>query len=166
MQNTSKVLRIDWAVWNISCGCQVIFLLLGGNACPVLTLHPIGILGEDDEDDLGEIERRLSEKHRESAGAASSPNSPSQAPSGHGTPQTGFTSPEPGAKDKDKDKEEKRRSIDPASAEEEKQDSEEVSALSEMMSSLVTNQFGETRYIGKFWSSVQLRNHVLVSILC
>lgn len=111
-----------------------------------------GILGDDDDDDLGEIEKRLSEKHRDSAGTASAPSSPSQAHSGRGTPQSALTSPEPGAKEKD----EKRRSIDPAAAEEEKKDEEEVSALSEMMCSLVTNQSGETRYIGQSLSQILL----------
>jgi hypothetical protein len=106
-------------------------------------------LGEDDgATDLGTLEKRLAEKNQQSRQASlstSNPTSPSQATSGHdgadSTPQSALTSPEPG---KDKDGE-NRKSITP-----EKQDEEEVEALSEMMCSLVTNNHGETRYIGVF----------------
>lgn len=76
----------------------------------------------------------------------SNPTSPSQVPSAaegaHSTPQSTLTSPEPG---KESHKDDKRKSITPA---EDNQEEEEVEALSEMMCSLVTNQCGETRYIG------------------
>lgn len=58
-----------------------------------------------------------------------------------------MTSPEP-TKDKEKEKEkdnEKRKSLEPEKG---KGEEEEVEALSEMMCSLVTNNSGETRYIG------------------
>ncbi|KAH8652373.1 fungal-specific transcription factor [Xylariales sp. PMI_506] len=104
-----------------------------------------GLLGEDDDmTDLATLEKRLAEKHgqnRQVAGLMSEPTSPSQATSGRDgsmTPQSALTSPEP-AKD-----EEKRR----ASSVHQERSEEEVEALSEMMCSLVTNQSGETRFIG------------------
>jgi len=111
---------------------------------------PAGLLDEDDNGatDLGTLEKKLAEKNRESRGvsqAISNPTSPSQATSGHdgneSTPQSALTSPEP-----HKDKEgEKRMSLTPDKREKEE---EEVEALSELMCSLVTNNCGETRYIG------------------
>jgi hypothetical protein len=107
-----------------------------------------GLLGKDDNGatDLGTLEKRLAEKNqqsRQASQAASNPTSPSQAASGQdgnaSTPQSSLTSPEP-SKDKDG---EKRKSVTP-----EKPEEEEVEALSELMCSLVTNQSGETRYIG------------------
>ncbi|KAJ0294810.1 hypothetical protein CBS470a_000316 [Colletotrichum nupharicola] len=114
-----------------------------------------GLLGEDDngETDLGTLEKRLAEKHQQSRQAsqvASNPTSPSQATSGQNenesTPQSAITSPEP-MKDSHKEPKEgeRRKSVHP---EEPEKSEEEVEALSEMMCSLVTNQSGETRYIG------------------
>ncbi|KAL0943993.1 fungal specific transcription factor domain-containing protein [Colletotrichum truncatum] len=111
-----------------------------------------GLLGEDDngETDLGTLEKRLAEKHqlsRQPSQVASNPTSPSQATSGQNenasTPHSAITSPEP-TKDSHKESKEseRRKSVDPERSE------EEVEALSEMMCSLVTNQSGETRYIG------------------
>jgi hypothetical protein len=122
-----------------------------------------GLLDEDD-DDLGALEKRLLERQEKSRQvsmpAASNPNSPSHSTSGPSaadggemTPQSSLTSP----------KDDKRKSATPApstapstapapaaNAEEtKKEDQEEVEALSELMCSLVTNNFGETRYIGK-----------------
>lgn len=108
------------------------------------------MLGEDDgATDLGTLEKKLAEKKQESRQASqaaqSTPTSPSQATSAHdgtaSTPRSSLTSPEP---PKDKDRDEKRKSIDDQRQEGE----EEVEALSEMMCSLVTNNSGETRYIG------------------
>ncbi|KAI0122808.1 fungal-specific transcription factor [Xylariales sp. AK1849] len=106
-----------------------------------------GILGEDDgATDLSTLEKRLAEKHQQSRQAsqvASNPTSPSQTTSGQdgtaSTPQSSLTSPEP-TRDDDK----RRNSSVPS----EKQSEGEVEALSDMMCSLVTNQSGETRYIG------------------
>ncbi|KAI8225350.1 Fusaridione A cluster transcription factor fsdR [Colletotrichum sp. SAR 10_99] len=114
-----------------------------------------GLLGEDDngETDLGTLEKRLAEKHQQSRQAsqvASNPTSPSQATSGQNenesTPQSAIASPEP-TKDSHKEPKEgeRRKSVHP---EEPEKSEEEVEALSEMMCSLVTNQSGETRYIG------------------
>jgi hypothetical protein len=100
------------------------------------------------------LERKLIEKHqqsRQASQAVSQPTSPSQAASGQdgtaSTPRSSLTSPEP-VKDKEHEYE-KRKSVPPAPQEEKRQDEEEVEALSEMMCSLVTNNSGETRYIGK-----------------
>ncbi|AEO62773.1 uncharacterized protein THITE_57956 [Thermothielavioides terrestris NRRL 8126] len=109
-----------------------------------------GLLSEDDDGatDLGTLEKKLAEKHqqsRQASQAASDPTSPSHPASGPdasgSTPHSSLATPEP-AKDG-----EKRRSATP---EKEHQDDEqeEVAELSEMMCSLVTNNYGETRYIG------------------
>ncbi|CAJ2507725.1 Uu.00g089110.m01.CDS01 [Anthostomella pinea] len=108
-----------------------------------------GLLGDDDEStDLATLERRLAEKNQQSRSAShvpqSNPTSPSQT-SGFqdgtvSTPRSSLTSPEP-AKDRDY-----RRDQSPNP--EGHGGEEEVSALSEMMCSLVTNNSGETRYIG------------------
>ena len=118
------------------------------NSATRLRLGP-GLLSEDDNGatDLGELEKKLAEKTRQaSMTTASNPTSPSQVPSAaegaHSTPQSALTSPEPG---RESHKDDKRKSITPA---EDSQEEEEVEALSEMMCSLVTNQCGETRYIG------------------
>ncbi|KAJ4403971.1 hypothetical protein N0V82_010572 [Gnomoniopsis sp. IMI 355080] len=113
-----------------------------------------GLLGEDDgATDLGTLEKKLAEKKQASRHASqvaqSNPTSPSQATSGHeeasSTPRSTLTSPEPPKdKDKDKDKDEQGKSMD----EQRPEGEEEVEALSEMMCSLVTNNSGETRYIG------------------
>jgi hypothetical protein len=109
------------------------------------------LLDEDDNGatDLGTLEKKLAEKHQQSRQAsqvASNPTSPSQATSGQdgnpSTPRSSLASPEP-AKDG-----EKRKSLTPEK--EKKGEEEEVAALSEMMCSLVTNNYGETRYIGRF----------------
>jgi len=116
-----------------------------------LLTHHAGLLGEDDNGatDLGTLEKKLAEKHQQSRQAsqvASNPTSPSQATSGQdgasSTPRSSLASPEP-----TKEQLDKRKSPSP----EEKKDDEEqeVAALSEMMCSLVTNNYGETRYIGK-----------------
>ena len=112
---------------------------------------PPGLLGDDDgATDLGTLEKKLAEKVEESRqasqAAASNPVSPSQATSGHdgsvSVPQSPLTSPEPSAKD------DKRKSL-PPDANSGGEAEEEVEALSEMMCSLVTNNCGETRYIGE-----------------
>lgn len=85
---------------------------------------------------------------RASQGPASNPTSPSQTsvadPNGS-TPKSTLASPEPQVKviEKNGDKSgDKRKSATPEKSE------EEVEALSDMMCSLVTNNCGETRYIG------------------
>ncbi|KAI1366584.1 N-terminal binuclear Zn cluster-containing protein [Xylaria arbuscula] len=110
-----------------------------------------GLLGEDDEaTDLATLEKRLMEKQHQSKHGSigsqashSNPTSPSQTTSGHdgldSAPQSALTSPEP-TKER-----EFGRDRSPSS---DLRNEEEVEALSEMMCSLVTNQEGETRYIG------------------
>ena len=111
----------------------------------------LGLLGEDDNGatDLGTLEKKLAEKHqqsRQASQAISNPTSPSQATSGQyghqSSPRSALTSPEP-LKDM-----EKRKSVTPEK--ENKGEEQEVAALSEMMCSLVTNNDGETRYIGGY----------------
>ncbi|KYK61473.1 binuclear Zn cluster-containing protein [Drechmeria coniospora] len=110
-----------------------------------------GLLSEDDNGatDLGELEKRLSEKSRHVSAATSAvPTSPSLAPSAQEapstlTPQSVLPSPRPVKESSHK--EDKRTSMSPA---DDSQGDEEVESLSEMMCSLVTNQCGETRYIG------------------
>ncbi|KAM0342263.1 hypothetical protein ACHAPU_009668 [Fusarium lateritium] len=120
---------------------------------------------DDEDDDLGALEKKLMERQQKSRQASmavgSGPNSPthsvpSAADGNVMTPQSSLTSPNSTAKD------DKRKSATPApsttpltapapTANGEEADSEdqvEVEALSEMMCSLVTNNFGETRYIG------------------
>ncbi|KAF5660714.1 Mut3p-like transcriptional activator [Fusarium heterosporum] len=120
----------------------------------------------DDEDgDLGALEKKLMERQQKSRQASmavvSGPNSPTHSvPSATDgnvmTPQSSLTSPNSTAKD------DKRKSTTPAPSttpltapapttngeEVNSEDQVEVEALSEMMCSLVTNNFGETRYIG------------------
>ncbi|KAI1325347.1 N-terminal binuclear Zn cluster-containing protein [Xylariaceae sp. FL0255] len=110
-----------------------------------------GLLGDDNEStDLATLEKRLAEKHEQSKAAshnsqasASNPTSPSHTASAadglESSPQSALTSPEP-----TKEREFKRDFTPPT----ETRSEEEVATLSEMMCSLVTNQSGETRYIG------------------
>jgi len=100
------------------------------------------------------LEKKLVEKHqqsRQASQAVSQPTSPSQATSAQdgtsSTPRSSLTSPEP-VKDRERDQDKRRSVPPPVPPEETKQDEEEVEALSEMMCSLVTNNSGETRYIG------------------
>ncbi|KEY69899.1 hypothetical protein S7711_06454 [Stachybotrys chartarum IBT 7711] len=111
-----------------------------------------GLLGEDGNDatDLGELEKKLTERNERSRQASmvttnSIPSSPMRSASKQDgnslTPQSALTSPTMA-----RDKDEKRKSLTPMNDEQEEE--EEVATLSEMMCSLVTNQSGETRYIG------------------
>jgi hypothetical protein len=99
---------------------------------------------------LGTLEKRLAEKResqRQSEAPGSQPTSPSHSTPNEGsgsTPRSTLASPEPNSKNGDKRK----------STLSEKSE-EEVEALSDMMCSLVTNNCGETRYIGAgFWHEV------------
>lgn len=110
-------------------------------------LRLAGIL-ENEDDDLAELEKRLIEKaHQGGAAHSSGPSSPLHLASeseATASPRSSVTSP---GLQKDKEKRQEDRSklgATPAST----QGEEEVEALSEMMCSLVTNQSGETRYIG------------------
>jgi len=113
-----------------------------------------GLLSEDDNGrtDLGTLEKRLADKNlsqsrRASAVPGSNPTSPSQStPNNESTPRSTITSPEP----QQSTNGDKRHSTDNrnGSKEPESEEAENVEALSDMMCSLVTNNCGETRYIG------------------
>lgn len=117
-------------------------------ACPANT-SDAGLLGEDDNGatDLGTLEKKLVEKHqqsRQASQATSDPISPQPTLAQEGsasTPHSSLASPAP-TKDSDK--------TSAATPEKDDQEDgrEEVAQLSEMMCSLVTNNNGETRYIG------------------
>jgi hypothetical protein len=112
-------------------------------------------LKEDDNGrtDLGTLEKRLAETQqaqRASQAPTSGPTSPSQSSPGLDgsntvTPRSTLASPEPPNRNGHK-----RNSHTPAKADEEKEDDKQegVEELSDMMCSLVTNNCGETRYIG------------------
>ncbi|KAF7927621.1 uncharacterized protein EAE98_006003 [Botrytis deweyae] len=111
-----------------------------------------GLLSEEDggRTDLGTLEKILQEKNqsrRASAVPASSATSPTQStpggpPEANGsTPKSTIASPEPNKES------EKRQSKDSKSGETD-ENGEPVEALSDMMCSLITNNCGETRYIG------------------
>lgn len=126
-------------------------------------------MNEDDNGatDLGTLERRLADKdlsRRASTVPTSNPQSPSNGTirssslngstpvqDGNGSsPRSSFASPEPAEKgekgekvEKEREKEFERAKTDPPKT------AEEVEALSDMMCSLVTNNCGETRYIGE-----------------
>jgi len=101
-----------------------------------------GLLPDEDDGatDLGTLEKRLAEKaastQRESGNSVSTPDQDRSTMAADtprqqsGSPPTESTSPEPPPKTK--------------------QSEEEVEALSDMMCSLVTNNCGETRYIGMY----------------
>ncbi|KAH7318516.1 fungal-specific transcription factor domain-containing protein [Stachybotrys elegans] len=107
-----------------------------------------GLLGDDENGatDLGELEKKLTERNERSrqasmATGSSTPASPAigiTRTDASSTPQSSLT---PATINQDGE----RKSQTPAGEEEEE---EEVATLSEMMCSLVTNQVGETRYIG------------------
>jgi Fungal specific transcription factor domain len=111
-----------------------------------------GLLSDEDagKTDLGTLEKRLAEKvssnsepkRRESTKPIVSPVPPG-ADSHHSTPQRDtHSSP--------------RNSITTPMSDNEKEKNEEVENLSDMMCSLVTNNCGETRYIGKDGSRLSL----------
>lgn len=95
-----------------------------------------------DATDLGTLEKRLAEKTAalQREGTPSNRNSTSaqskDGSSNTNTPQATVTSPD--------------STIESPEAEKEGKTEEEVEALSDMMCSLVTNNCGETRYIGRY----------------
>lgn len=106
-----------------------------------------GLLPDEDDGatDLGTLEKRLAEKaaaaQKENGNSVSTPDQDQSTTAGDTprqtsvSPTTAGTSPEPAVKAKGKEK---------AKA------TEEVEALSDLMCSLVTNNCGETRYIGMY----------------
>ncbi len=112
----------------------------------MLTPHLIGILNDDDPSDLGVLEKKLADKSRQtSLLTGSTPVSPSQIDDS--TPQSSLTSP--GKAFQEAQEKLKAMSDDKRDDDSDSEKQEEVEALSEMMCSLVTNQCGETRYIGE-----------------
>jgi len=138
-------------------------------------LKQSGLVNEEDwgRTDLGTIEKRLAEQNRR----RSSPGTPSKSPTDStstntiprpssesqrttpqvrqsATPNSSAPSPNP-VKDKEQDKEDAKKK--------EKAREEEVEALSDMMCSLVTNNCGETRYIGGLgWDKRRINANMLV----
>ncbi|KAL7948954.1 fungal-specific transcription factor domain-containing protein [Trichoderma barbatum] len=110
-------------------------------------LRLAGIIVNED-DDLAELEKRLTEKSEQRAVAQSSgPSSPSRLTSeseATASPRSSVTSPGLQRDSSRRQEDKLKPAVTPGSL----QGEEEVEALSEMMCSLVTNQCGETRYIG------------------
>jgi hypothetical protein len=127
---------------------QFIFETLKPRFFEVIANPALGLLSEDDNGrtDLGTLEKRLAEKNnsrRASQAPGSNPTSPSQSTPNEGsgsTPRSTLASPEPQSQSKNGDKRH--------STVESEKSPEEVEELSDMMCSLVTNNCGETRYIG------------------
>lgn len=119
-------------------------------------LVPSGLLDDDGETDLGALEKKLAEKQAQSrqnsTSIGSGPTSPDQAAStkdgSHLTPHSVVESPDTN-RETPKDKDERRRLSTSVVVEDEEDEEEQLQNLSEMMCSLVTNQSGETRYIGR-----------------
>lgn len=115
-----------------------------------------GLLSEDDNGatDLGELERRLTEKNeqmRASTTAASTPASNMQSPHrADSTPRSALASPEPARTVERRDSKGIDEPPDPErdKKEDASRNERRVEELSDMMCSLVTNNCGETRYIG------------------
>lgn len=105
-----------------------------------------GLLSEEDVDrtDLGTLEKKLADKTLSKSNEASPGNTPPAHPSGTLTPHTP-------SQQANKIQSPHNSSASPKPAEADKPE-EEVEALSDMMCSLVTNNYGETRYIGKWHS--------------
>ncbi|KAG5989641.1 hypothetical protein E4U52_005393 [Claviceps spartinae] len=125
-----------------------------------------GLLGDDENStDLGALEKKLTEKSRSQSLHSSTATNNSPALASDATPAQEATGSTPHSitaspsytrnkerateteRDRDAERDEKRKSATPAE-ENTEDDEEQVEALSEMMCSLVTNQAGETRYIG------------------
>jgi len=148
-----KASRIDWEEWRVCSDCLVSLhnsslKLLRPRFFEVIADPISGLLNEDDNGrtDLGTLEKRLAEKNnsqRASQAPGSHPTSPSQSTPNEGsgsTPRSTLTSPEPQSQHKNGDK--RHSTVEPEKS------PEEVEELSDMMCSLVTNNCGETRYIG------------------
>jgi hypothetical protein len=150
-RNISKDSRIGWVEWRVSLNCLVSlhtnFLETANFTVVQLNTYLfLGLLNEDDNGrtDLGTLEKRLAEKNnsrRPSQVPGSNPTSPSQSTPNEdpgSTPRSTLASPEPQSKNGDK----RHSTVEP------ERPPEEVEELSDMMCSLVTNNCGETRYIG------------------
>ncbi|KAM3459483.1 hypothetical protein MY5147_002781 [Beauveria neobassiana] len=109
-----------------------------------------GVLNDDDPGtDLGALEKKLQAKSRQASLAIGS-NSPPVSPvlADNATPQSSLPSPGREAREATERRKSGPSTEDKGARESDEEGHEEVEALSEMMCSLVTNQSGETRYIG------------------
>jgi hypothetical protein len=107
-----------------------------------------GLLSEQDADstDLQTLERRLAEKnaqlakdnHKDKDGSSTTDDSPDASPTAMATPSVEVTAVDDASS----------RHKSPDGKDKSKTDEPEVAALSEAMCSLVTNNYGDTRYIG------------------
>lgn len=105
-----------------------------------------GLLTEEEagRTDLGTLEKRLAEKASSRDPTAARTSSP--APSKIGANSVSESSPRPSSQPDSNAT--PRDAVTSPSSDGEKQKSSEVESLSEAMCSLVTNNIGETRYIG------------------
>ncbi len=116
-----------------------------------------GLLNDDDGD-LGTIEKRLADKTNNQSNGGTPTDSPNRRSESVSQPRSSIESPQPTPRvDKLPTPPDSTKSPDP-----QKQTEEEVEALSDRMCSLVTNNCGETRYIGMSSMKVLCR-HMLIS---
>lgn len=112
-------------------------------------LRMSGLLSEEEagKTDLGTLEKRLAEKasSREPVPQRTESTAPSKSSSASIAPEN---SPRPGSARESL--ETPRDNVTSPSTDEDKPNREEVENLSEAMCSLVTNNVGETRYIGVY----------------
>lgn len=111
-------------------------------------LRMSGLLSEDEagKTDLGTLEKRLAEKASAKENGAKATESPAPPKSG-GSSSVHESSPRPGSTRDSHDT--PRDTITTPSTVDGDKSREEVENLSEAMCSLVTNNVGETRYIGR-----------------
>ncbi len=103
-----------------------------------------GLLNDDDGD-LGTVEKRLADKTSNRSNRGTPVDSPARRSKSLSQPRSPIESPQPTPQsDKIPTPPDSTKSPDP-----QKQTEEEVEALSDRMCSLVTNNCGETRYIGR-----------------
>lgn len=112
---------------------------------------------------MGTLEKRLADQQAQRASQAptSGPTSPSHSSPGHdpnstSTPRSTLASPEPSVRNGEK------RLSHVTVTEEEEEKPEGVEELSDMMCSLVTNNCGETRYIGNAVYRSYVLNYILI----
>lgn len=108
-----------------------------------------GLLSEEEagKTDLGTLEKRLAEKASSKDNLPRRTESPAPLQSGAGS-SLHESSPRPGSNRESHDT--PRDTINSPSTEDDKHSREDVENLSEAMCSLVTNNVGETRYIGEW----------------
>ena len=103
-----------------------------------------GLLNDDDGD-LGTAEKRLADKTSNRSNGGTPAHSPARRSKSLSQPRSSIESPQPTPQsDKHPTSPDSTKSSDA-----QKQTEEEVEALSDRMCSLVTNNYGETRYIGR-----------------